>query len=64
MDVEVQNVDDSLRIDRIVTIRSNGVSTRLNERRLEVTRHTKPRHDTRHTMEYSFYKPVQTNDTF
>ena len=40
MDGEVQNVDDSLRLDRIVTIRSNGVSTRLNERRLEVTRHT------------------------
>ena len=38
------------------------LSTRLNKRRLEVTRRTKPRHDTRHTMHYSFNKRVQTNN--
>ena len=48
MDVTVQNINKKL----------------TTEHRLEVTRHTKPRHDTRHTMYYSLYKRVQTNDSF
>ena len=62
----VQNVDDSSRLDRVVTTRSS--TYRLDSMKVDWNKSqknlSKPKHGTRHTMYYSFYKRVQTNHTF